>query len=82
MRSDKITVSPLQRLDIYNTYLRVFNCSHDVATKLTNMTKGYSYAFQLLGYILFEHMNGDIPQLKDVEEIMTEYKNTLYNNTY
>lgn len=82
LRSDKIMVSPLQKLDIYNTYLKVFHCDSSVATKLTNMTKGYSYAFQLLGYLLFEHMNGKIPQLNDIQDIMADYKNTLYNNAY
>ncbi|GAA3628931.1 hypothetical protein GCM10022297_04570 [Lactobacillus hamsteri] len=82
LKSDAEEVSPLQKLDIYNTYMKVFKCDNSVATKLTNMTKGYSYAFQLLGYILFNHVNGNVPTLTDVEEIMQEYKNTLYNNAY
>lgn len=82
LRSDKIVVSPLERLDIFNTYKKVFSCSNEVATRLTNMTKGYSYAFQLLGYLLFEHINGEMPTMEDIEQIEEDYKNYLYNNAY
>lgn len=82
LRSDKVVVSPLERLDIFTTYQKVFQCSSEVATKLTNMTKGYSYAFQLLGYLLFEEVNGQIPTIADVQRVEAEYKNYLYNNAY
>lgn len=82
LRSDKIVVSPLEKFDIFTTYQKIFKCSSAVATKLTNMTKGYSYAFQLLGYILFEHVEGKVPTEKDVDEVTSEYKNRLYNNAY
>ena len=82
LRSDKVVVSPLERLDIFSTYQKVFNCSNAIATRLTNMTKGYSYAFQLLGYLLFEYTNGEIPSGDDIKQIEEEYKNNLYNNAY
>lgn len=82
LRSDKIVVSPLERLDIFNTYQEIFKCSSVIATKLTNMTKGYSYAFQLLGYLLFEYVDGRIPTIEDVEEVSDNYKKNLYNNAY
>lgn len=82
LRSDKIVVSPLQKLDIFNTYQKVFSCKQEVATRMTNMTKGYSYAFQLLGYLLFKQQDGKVPDMKSVEKVANEYKNTLYNNAY
>lgn len=82
LRSDKIVVSPLERLDIFNTYKKVFRCSSAIATRLTNMTKGYSYAFQLLGYLLFEYVEDKIPTIEDVKQIEEDYKNYLYNNAY
>ncbi|WP_338935199.1 ATP-binding protein [Lactobacillus helveticus] len=82
LRSDKIVVSPLQKLDIFNTYKRIFNCDNIVATKLTNMTQGYSYAFQLLGYLLYDHMDGKVPTEEDIKAITENYKNTLFNNAY
>lgn len=82
LRSDKVVVSPLQKLDIYTTYQKIFKCNNEIASKLTNMTKGYSYAFQLLGYILFDEVKDKVPDLTDIENISQQYKNTLYNNAY
>lgn len=82
LRSDKIIVSPLGRMDIFTTYQRVFKCSNDLATKMTDMTKGYSYAFQLLGYLLFEHVDGKVPTMDDLDQVTDTYKKYLYNNSY
>ena len=82
LRSDKVVVSPLQKLSIYETYQDIFKCDQGIATKLTNMTNGYSYAFQLLGYLLFNKVNGQIPVDEDVESIKMKYQAKLFNNCY
>lgn len=82
LRSDKVIVQPLQKLDIFNSYLDVFKCSQKTATHLTQMTQGYSYAFQLLGYLLFKEVDGKVPTENDVEKVSVQYKNYLYNNAY
>lgn len=82
LRSDKVVVKPLQKLDIFNTYRRIFKCDSNVATRMAQMTKGYSYAFQLLGYLLFDHVQDQVPNMADVDAIAPDYKNYLYNNAY
>lgn len=57
LRSEKINMTPLSVADISINYMQVFNCSFEEAGKLAKMTLGYSYAFQLLGYLIFEKMN-------------------------
>lgn len=49
---------------------------------MAQMTKGYSYAFQLLGYLLFDHVQDQVPNMVDVDAIAPDYKNYLYNNAY
>lgn len=82
LRSDKIVVKPLQKLDILNTYSKIFKCEVITATRMAKMTRGYSYAFQLLGYLLFDRMQGKKPTMSDVDAIKQDYQNYLYNNAY
>lgn len=82
LRSDKVIIRPRQKLDVYNSYLEVFKCQQSVALKLARMTQGYSYAFQLLGYLLFNQVHGNIPTDEDIDKISQNYKDYLYNNAY
>ncbi|MCI1466443.1 MAG: ATP-binding protein [Lactobacillus sp.] len=82
LRSDKIEMTPLEKLDIFQTYQDVFHCSSQVAAAMFRMTKGYSYAFQLLGYILYEQMQGKTPAITDLQELEDKYQAHLFNNAY
>jgi hypothetical protein len=82
LRSDKIEMTPLEKLDIFQAYKRVFKCSSSVATEMFRMTEGYSYAFQLLGYLLYERMQGKIPERADLQRVKSAYQEQLFNNAY
>ena len=56
-----------------NQYKQTFKCSDKNALQMATFTKGYSYAFQALGYIIWEKecsLDDAIPQF---DERMAEY---------
>lgn len=82
LRSDKIVMTPLQKAEMISTYAQVFNCSTQLASKLAQATAGYSYAFQLLGYLLFEHCQGKTPTIHDYQAVFPQYQLYLFDNAY
>lgn len=82
LRSEKITMSPLEKSDMIYAYQQTFACSAPLASKLVQMTKGYAYAFQLLGYLLYEQCQGQTPTEKDVAAIKLRYQTKLFDNAY
>ena len=56
-RSPKLELSPLNINAIKASYRQVFECSDDEAGWLAAQTKGYSFAFQVLGYLCWENRN-------------------------
>lgn len=86
LRSKKIKLDPLMAMDIKYRYKRVFTqanrkLSDDLATKMTLLTNGYAYAFQLLGYLVWESENSVITE-ETLKSILDEYKEELYSNVY
>lgn len=82
LRSEKIYTLPLKNADIVSSYVKVFHCSLSIASQMSTMTKGYSYAFQLLGFLLFNKVAGEIPTQKDLDNIKIEYQLNLFDNAY
>ncbi len=54
IRSPKIYLSPLNINEIAASYETALILSRENALKCAELTKGYAFAFQLLGYILYE----------------------------
>lgn len=54
MRAEKIVLKPLNIIGMKNQYRQTFQCDEDTALKMAAFTKGYSYAFQVLGYIMWD----------------------------
>ena len=52
-RAPKIFLKPLNLMAISNSYKSIFNLNDEESLKLSKFTKGYAYAYQLLGDILF-----------------------------
>lgn len=48
-----ILMTSLQNSNMVLAYERVFHCNMALAQKMTQMVKGHSYGFQLLGYLAF-----------------------------
>lgn len=53
-RAPKISLEPLNIAAITNSYRELLNITKDEALLLAKETKGYAYAYQVLGYLVFE----------------------------
>ncbi len=68
-RMPKIVLEPLGLYLISQDYKQVFNLSDDEAVEMAKLTKGYSFAFQALGYMRWK-FDGE-----SWEKILNEYDN-------
>ncbi len=66
-RTPKISLTPLSKISIAKEYERLLNIDFSLTVSLSKLTKGYAFAYQVLGYLFFE---------SDSKEI----NNTLLNN--
>ena len=55
IRAQKIYMSPLNLLAISKSYNQLLSMDEKEARKAAKETKGYAFAFQLLGYLLYEN---------------------------
>lgn len=74
-RAPKISLEPLNISSIASSYCNIFNIDKDYSIKLANMTKGYAYAYQVLGYLLFEKGDCEIDDtlLSKYDQYLQEY---------
>lgn len=77
-RAPKAILSQLNTGAIANTYERVFKCTRKQALQMAEMTKGYPLAFQILGYVTWEHK--DLPVLSDT--ILEEFDQRIAETAY
>ena len=76
-RAPKITIEPLNLNAISLSYMKYLNVSQDKANQLAKLTKGYAYAYQVLGYLLFDKGRKDIDF-----DILAEYDQYLADYVY
>ena len=76
-RAPKITLEPLNYTAIRKNYMDIFNISTEDAEKMTLLTKGYPFAFQVLGYLYWEYRND-----KSIDDILPEYDQYLQEYVY
>lgn len=86
LRSKRITLSPLNKLDVKYRYRDAFEkgnrqISEEVLNRMTLLTNGYAYAFQLLGYLIWQTQEKEITD-QVIDSILDEYKEELYRNVY
>lgn len=86
LRSARIELPLLSQITVQYSYREVFssagkNISLPVLKRLTSLTLGYSYAFQLLGYLIW---NKNTTKISDavVDSCLEKYKELLYRNVY
>ncbi|MBQ7641736.1 MAG: ATP-binding protein [Acholeplasmatales bacterium] len=61
-RAPKIYLESLNISSIAFSYKNIFNISDEQALKMANLTNGYAYAYQVLGYLVYEN-NGIIDDM-------------------
>ncbi len=74
-RAPKIAMKPLDEILISETYRKIFAIS-DESVEMSKYTKGYSYAFQMLGYLRWNNQD------KKLSEILPEYDYILKEYSY
>ena len=70
-RAPKIVLRPLNIMTVSENYRRVFNTDPETAMKMAKITKGYPFAFQVLGHFTWKNdgeYNKALPQFKQYLE--------------
>lgn len=75
-RAPKIYLQSLNINSIAYSYKRIFNLTEDDALKMANLTNGYAYAYQVLGYLVFNNKG----LLSD--DVLVEYDQYLQEFVY
>lgn len=80
-RGQKRYLAPLNRRYIISSYKEIFNIDDKLACSLADLTKGYAFAFQTLGYLFYESDNREINAtlLKEYDYYLEEY---VYRRLY
>lgn len=86
LRSQRIYLEPLSLMTIKSSYQRAFNQNHHsigdhTLDRITRLTNGYAYAFQLLGYLIWR-TNEEVIDEKVVDRVLPNYKAELARNVY
>ena len=74
-RAPKIYLEPLNFGTMADYYENIFSLPRSEALKMSHLTKGFSFAFQALGYFTWEHEG-------DYKAALTEYKQHLDEYVY
>lgn len=86
LRSGRIPLGPLDLFDIRYRYHKAFargNKKIDDAalTLMTKLTKGYAYAFQDLGYYVWQNSGAEINE-ETIRDVIPSFKRDLFKNAY
>ena len=76
-RSPRVSLEPLNIRSISTYYKEVFDIGDQEAKSLANLTKGYAYAYQVLGYLLWENKTTTIN-----DKLMSKYDQYLQEYVY
>lgn len=76
-RAPKIILEPLNYTAIKSHYMRIFDINDEMAEKMTLLTRGYPFAFQVLGYLYWDNRKDHT-----LEDIMPEYDQYLDEYVY
>ena len=74
-RAPKIQLKPLNNAAIINKYKTIFNISPEKAAQMAGLTKGYPFAFQVLGYLTWNNggdYNGILGEYEQLYGFMTK----------
>ncbi len=75
-RAPKLMLEPLNYTAVRKHYMDIFGLDMETAEKMTVLTKGYPFAFQVLGYLYWENRE------KDIDDILPEYDQYLEEYVY
>lgn len=73
----KMILKPLNYTAVRKRYMDIFELDIETAGTMAGLTKGYPFAFQVLGYLYWENRKE-----KTIEDILPEYDQCLDDNVY
>lgn len=76
-RAPKMVLEPLNYTAVRKQYMDIFDLNMETAGEMAGLTKGYPFAFQVLGYLCWENKG-----IKTMEQILTEYDQYLEEYVY
>ncbi len=76
-RAPKVILEPLNYIAVRKQYQDIFKLDLETAGVMTALTKGYPFAFQVLGYLYWEYR-----ETKSLEDILPEYDQYLEEYVY
>ncbi len=76
-RAPKMILEPLNYTAVRRQYMNIFDLDMEKAGEMTGLTKGYPFAFQVLGYLSWENKG-----IKTIEQILPEYDQYLEEYVY
>lgn len=76
-RAPKMALGPLNYTAVRKQYMDIFGLDMAAAERMAALTKGYPFAFQVLGYLYWENRDEKI-----IEEILPEYDQYLEEYVY
>lgn len=88
LRSNRIKLNPLSHETVIKAFAEKFNEGNRKVTtsilhRLTLLTRGYAYAFQLLGYLVWKNSTaGDVIDNQLIDQLLPEYQLALSQNAY
>ena len=74
-RAPRIALGPLNLSIVSDSYQRIFRLTREEAWAMARKTKGYSFAFQVLGFFTWEYPH-------DPERVQREYRQYLVEYVY
>ncbi len=74
-RAPKIILEPLNTAAIFRSYLSVLQVDETTAKEMAKLTRGYPFAYQVLGYLYYREQT-------DLENILPEYDQYLDEYVY
>ncbi len=73
-RAPKIVLEPLNSYAITRSYKDIFNISEEEATRMSQATNGFAFAYQALGYIKWEHKTYSLEALyPEYDQYLAEF---------
>ena len=86
LRSGRVPLGPLDLFDIKYRYQKAFErgnkeINNTALMKMTKLTRGYAYAFQDLGYHVWQHSTDQVTD-ESIENSISSFKNDLFRNAY
>lgn len=83
-RTPKIYLEPLNITSITAAYRKTFNIDNEIAQKMAYLTRGYAFAFQVLGYLTWTINEQGFPDSYDefFDLVRTDYEHRLQEYVY